>query len=784
MKHTRIFSSFWIYALALLAGCAVNAALAVSSFERAERDALLRRLLIHGQNIARKIDASLLLGKRIYDMEAQIRLLFADVTQTESAAAAISLYELHADSGAYSLLFSGGGKPEYTAEKAASPAVSAAETYDIVRLGKHWGVRLALDSPNNDFDGTLELMLDTEWMKAAVKQYAARIALFGAAAAVLSLVCLGFCLRIRSAKARTAVCLLIVFACQGAFSAFHAFEYNRLMLQVFTGNCGTLALSLGNMLSGVIAYAQRYPNITGVSEFLQSIAAGNIECSQIIISDAQGSPLFCSGGVLSAESAAAPYVQTMIRDVSGASDAAWRLCVYSNGAYIRALLLAVLQNAYIVTAVSCVFSFICREFVLFLRSRRRLALPGTHGPNLENALSLVWVTVFITVFAGNLSVSFVPPHIQIVCEQSAVSWLPTQAAESLPAGSYLLGILGGLLLTLFVLRKRNVRERLCIFALLFCVGNVLCACLYSLWGLTAARCISGIGYGGVLFSLSALVLGCTAGSARGAGFAVNAASGAAASFAAISVGGEIADKWGYRAGFICCAVCMAAAALFAARFVPRVSAEKDGGAAFGPADVVSVLRMPHIWLYALCINVPFQCMYWGLFQLILPLYMHDTLGLSTQETGALLGVFSLVSIASGAAGRAGSGMKHSVRLLSVGAACAGGALLCLGLFSASLAVCIAALVCMGVHNLFIDALEENYISSGCGESDEETTLLSYRAAEKVISVFIPTCITVCAAAFGVSSLFAGVGLCLLAGAAVFIKTQAAPRTQNCRQTRG
>jgi hypothetical protein len=72
--------------------------------------------------------------------------------------------------------------------------------------------------------------------------------------------------------------------------------------------------------------------------------------------------------------------------------------------------------------------------------------------------------------------------------------------------------------------------------------------------------------------------------------------------------------------------------------------EKKDEERFSFANFLKVVRSRHIIVYLAFINLPFQLIYVGLFQFILPYSMSDSLGLSHGNIGRLLSVFCITSL--------------------------------------------------------------------------------------------------------------------------------------------
>jgi predicted MFS family arabinose efflux permease len=266
---------------------------------------------------------------------------------------------------------------------------------------------------------------------------------------------------------------------------------------------------------------------------------------------------------------------------------------------------------------------------------------------------------------------------------------------------------------------------------------------------------------------------------RSEGFGTNAAAYAAASICAIPVGGIVVNKFGYEAGIGLSIVFALLFLLFSFFCISKTrpvnntngaaEASATSGGTVNIKQFFSILFSRHILNYLFAMNLPFQLIYYGMFQFLLPLYMSNTLGMSQGNIGRLLSVYCVVSLAATWLSRFSDRFKNDKLILSFGALVAGIALVAFKFLpDGGMILFGIVIVAMGIESVSIDAIEEVYVSSGGIEGvSEENLLQTYKVIEKVLSIFIPTVTGLIIALSGFSSSMFIIGILSTVGAIVF-----------------
>lgn len=236
-------------------------------------------------------------------------------------------------------------------------------------------------------------------------------------------------------------------------------------------------------------------------------------------------------------------------------------------------------------------------------------------------------------------------------------------------------------------------------------GNLACAFADSLWTLTAARALAGLGYGLVWMALQGFVVNLGPAHYRGRNMTVLIAGLFAGHMTGAAVGGMLASQLGPRLVFLIgvLMVLVAAAALRTLLWPYRAAATQgDATAAVGmtglpPRPAAGLKRLFKDKAYvALLLGsvVPFSIAQVGLLSYALPLYF-DALGASTADVGRVIMLYGFCVIYIGPLlGRLIDGSHHWQRWIAAGGAIGAGGLLLLqwapGLWGVTLAVLLLA----------------------------------------------------------------------------------------------
>jgi predicted MFS family arabinose efflux permease len=807
-------SGFLGFGIILLIAFTVNAVLDLSGFESAYRDSLVAQFRVEGEAIKGKIETALNLGKKIYLLDELVTELLSeslkqplrglnDSAELEGQIDEILLAVIRKDTGIQNIyvadkdnaiLYSSRSSiaqkniPFYFDKGKDIPEGGGRSPLVIVNFLDANYICIPIYSGNKFFEGTLLIEFSENLIQSYIQKAVYRLIflVLQLLAIALSLYFLLFRLLPEHKRKETIITVILILSSQLYFSISNYGFYNMSISGMFNKNMSVLAKSIAEELQKPLDYQVRIEDLGRADAYLENRIAGNPHCSDIYITDINLSILYGAHRDDSPESAAS---EVWLTRQDGDLTMIPLSSIYGNGYLVlrlnRPMINAILNDIALdsgtIIIIALIFAFILKDLLAFIGSlsflrKRRLNLSAN---NEEDSLRLIKISTFIFMFAAFVPLSFMPLYIQHIYFLNPVnnSLVNARNATSLPIASYMLGVLAAMFITLFVIKSLSIRVRYAIMALVFIAGSLMTIAKDDIMFLIFARFVAGFGYGGILLSTSSLVMTYTNDKTRGTGFGTNAAAFAAASICSIPIGGIIVNKFGYAAGIwvaIVFALFFLVFSVFCIHPTKRAAEVKqkketdDRKVTFD--QFFRVLASRHVIVYLLCVNIPFQLIYLGLFQFLLPIYMSDTLGLSQGNIGRFLSIFCIVSLGAAFISRFSDRVKNDKLLISIGALCVGIALIAFKLYPAGgFFVFVAVLIAMGLDNVSIDAIEELYLSSGNVPGiSEENLLQSYKVIEKIVSVVIPTLTSTIIIYAGFSSSMFIIGIWSVIGAIAFL----------------
>ena len=778
--------SFVAFLLVFIVGLAVNGLLGLSGFESVYRDSLIRQYNVQGEFIKNRVESSLSLGKKLYLISDQVQSLFYEALERSGGISHIYITDKN-EQVLYSTrsVMARNLLPFDCFEK--NEEVTADSIPNTVTFGGSEYICI----PLYDSD-SVEGCVIIEFPKQLITSYTVKMM---RKIITIGLVLLGICsvfyllfyLLLKNHQwGETFITVFLLLVSQLAFTWKAYSMYNHDISLIFNKNMTVMAKSVAEDLQKPLEYISGYNELSRVPQYLAGRIAGNPQCSEIYITDS-------SYSVLTSSKADPSVWNTGVRLEKGNADLTFfPLTASSNSDYLvfqlnRPMINKILRDMALDSAtiiiVALLFSFILKDFFILMQNKNSISKVVSEMSAFDeaNALRLIKVSTFFFMFAAFETLSFIPLFIKEVFAKSPgiLSVVDSNTAISLPVSSYMLGIMTAMFITIFALKNLSIRKRYILMSLMFIAGSVLTIASSDMLILIIARFIAGFGFGGVLLSTSSLVIAYTSSRTRSQGFGTNAAASASASIASISVGGVISSKFSYQTGIGVSIVFALFFLLFSLFCIKEQNAKKESAAVPAKVPVQKTLSAKqffrvffsrHILSYIVCINIPFQLIYVGLFQFLLPLYMSDTLLLSQGNIGRILCIFSIVSLGASSVSKFSDYFKNDKLLISFGAICVGIVMIAFNFWQAGgFIIFFALMFAMGIDNVFIDAIEEVYIESGqISGVDEENILQSYKTIEKVISVGIPTLTGVIISMMAFSGSMLVIGSYSLIGALLFI----------------
>ncbi len=781
--RNSFFTGISVFAVILALGLMVNGALGISGFEGVYQDALVSRYNIDGKYIKTRIESNLNLGKKLYLLENTVKPLFTQVL--DSSAGIEHLYVIDEQN---KILYSSRTvisqqKVPFNYHEGESVPIDENSPYTCKFLDSTF-ICIPLYSADA-FAGSILMEFSRKSVSNFIQPYTRNSLRIGLILFLVALVlyiigCSAFSSGERFENFFTIALLL---TSQIIFSLFNYNSYNSALSSIFNANMERLGHSVSTAIHDPLEMEGSFDNIKDIDVYLEERISGNDQCSGIFIIDKDNAILHKAFNTKETDSGFLNLTDSDITvvDVTPAdSSYYYRLGLRINRPLINSILRDMALDSGTIIIVALIFAFILKSFIVLVQNKSDILIaPKEMSPaQAKTALRLIEISTFLFMFAAYETLSFIPLYIQNVFRTSGGYFmgLSSETVESLPVTTYMVGIMVAMFFTLFLMKQVSVRKRYVIMSSIFIAGSLLTIFSKDILLFSVSRLISGFGFGGVLLSTSSLVIEYTSSRTRSAGFGTNAAAFASASISSIPIGGVVVNKFGYEAGIIVSIVFACAFLIFALSCLPekkRAVAKKNGKIVkvrnVTVKDFFRVFFSRHILTYIVCINIPFQIIYWGLFQFLLPLYMSDTLKLSQGNIGRILGIFSVISLFAASVSRLSDRVKNDKLLIALGACCAGVAMIAFGYGSGGFIMFIVIMIAMGIDNLFIDSIEEVYLESGrIKHVSEENLLQTYKVIEKVLSVFIPSFTSIIIATSGFNKSLMVIGLYSAIGASLFL----------------
>lgn len=802
--------------LTLTVSLGLNLFLGLSEFEEAYRTALVNKFGIVAKNLKAQVENSMSLGKPLH--------LFGDAMEASFAGTLAQdrdISHIYVTSNLGAVLYStrpgvvGREIPLDFTKGRPNPGeadLTAAQTHS---LGSSLFVSVPLYRLNQFYEGHVFLEFREDIITRSVWAILADVGISSAGAFGLTLA--GFWLsqllfrslnRPLSARGTMVMILAVLILSQALFALGNNRYYAKAYTSVYDGNMIALSQTVKKDLDKVFGYGMKVERLKGAEAFLAQRIQGNPECANIYLMDESGQTLYQAGvggqaSILESSASGlrkAPLPASVLALEPGTQALSVEGIVYIRltGGYLALEINQTLigtrlwdqgLDSITIAVVSLIMAYMLLE-LLRLGGSRDLLSSGRRQELLEEGttgLRFIRLSTFIFTFGAFVPLAFLPQHIQGIYSASPLQIFDwnTDIMVSVPIAAYMVGITVAMILTIFFLNHLSLRNRYVILSLLFIGGTVMTALAGDILYLILARFLAGMGFGGALLATTSLVTAYTSDQNRSTGFGISAAGFAAATLSSVPIGGVIVNRLGTQAGLY-------TAVGFGVLFLIFILVYLQGGSSGEPdqdrrhrtlsfRQWIRILTSRHILTYTFLMNIPFQFLYWGLFQYVLPLYMSNSMGISEANIGRILSLFCVISLLAAFASRFADRLMNDKLLLSTGALVVGASLLLFNLFpGGGLLLFMGVITAMGIQNLFVDSIEEVYISKGKVpvDVDEETLLQSYKTVEKVLSVFVPTLsgLLILAAGFG-GGLFI-LGLYTIAAALAFLVLAVNGRTKN------
>ncbi|HOV12920.1 MAG TPA: MFS transporter [Spirochaetota bacterium] len=446
-----------------------------------------------------------------------------------------------------------------------------------------------------------------------------------------------------------------------------------------------------------------------------------------------------------------------------------------NKKLIDSKLLELLMDALTVIAVSLIFSFeILVLFSFFVEKKKEQELLDESSVEEVN-IKLIRLTSFIFFFTELIPLSFMPIYIKNLYTANPVKFfgLAYDTILSIPFSSYMFGITIFILIIGFLSKKISVRNIFFLSILFLILGSLLSALATDIIQLTIFRFISGLGYGGCLINGTSLVMEKTKSTNRATGFGYWSLGYATSSICAISIGGIIANRLGFRVGMLVSTVFALMFLIYVFTYIKEPKNKKEliedkQKEKIKFSEILSLFRNKSILASLLFSNFPIQIIFFGIFQYALPLYMNDK-GISQSNIGRILTIFGLMALFTPVIASLADKMRNDRIFIIVGNLITGFFLILFFIFN-SFYMLIISIISLSIGVMFVDSVEESYITSSKeAKIIGEAKLLSvYKTLEKMMAVISPLIAGILITTFNYSKTIMIIGIMTLVSVVFFV----------------
>lgn len=587
---------------------------------------------------------------------------------------------------------------------------------------------------------------------------------------------------------RMAVPLLIMLAAQALYTVHTVQDFRGIWQAVIQQNARVIGEGLENDLEKILGYGIAPERMRGVEQPMQRAIQAFPLLGGMQLLGADGRLLAQAG-----RSGQGPAMLVFPLEAKGAGPTLGRLVLHADDSAMRTAVRARALDAATIALVAMVAAI---ELMLMLqvlmdrafsagRATASQAVPvaaaggdtaGLPRPDDPSRLGRVARPVmFVFLFAMALPLGFMPLYARSLLAPG----VEDAAAAMLVALPMAAEMAAGLVMALLAGRLIDLRGWLVPAAwglVLAVAGNLACALADSLWTLSAARSLTGLGYGLVWMALQGFVVNLGPPRYRGRNMTALIAGLFAGHMTGAAVGGMLAGQLGHRPVFLVGA-CMVLATALALRTLlwpyrgvaagkAMIAVPALGGAA-GPR-LGRLLRDRGYVALLLGSVVPFSIAQVGLLSYALPLYF-DALGAGTADVGRVIMLYGFCVIYIGPLlGRVMDGTHHWKHWIAAGGLVGAAGLLLLqwapglwGVTAAVLLLAVASCLAGAAQAPYMLAREAAQAYGAAGATGV------MRGADKFGQMLGPLLVGALFAGVGMSAALVWTGVVYLAGTLLF-----------------
>ena len=562
---------------------------------------------------------------------------------------------------------------------------------------------------------------------------------------------------------RMAVPVVIMLAAQALYTVHTVKDFRSIWQAVIQQNAQVIGEGLEKDLEKILAYGIALDRMKGVEQpMLRALHAFPMLGGMQLL-DADGRLLAQAGDVNSG-----PVLLSFPLEAQAEGPTLGALQLHSDDSAMRKAVRARALDAATIAVVAMVAAI---ELMLMLQVLMDRAFSARPDPS---RLGMVARPVmFAFLFAMALPLGFLPLYARSLLMPGLEDGTAAMLVALPTAVEMAAGLVMALLAGRFIDRRGWLAPALLGMGLAL-VGNLACALADTLWTLSAARALAGLGYGLVWMALQGFVVKLGPARYRGRNMTVLIAGLFAGHMTGAAVGGMLASQMGPRPVFLGGAVMVMVAAMALRTLLwPYRDAVAEPASAMSPEPVSrtslkALLADKGYTALLLGSVVPFSIAQVGLLSYALPLYF-DALGASTADVGRVIMLYGFCVIYIGPMlGGLIDGSMHWKRWIAAGGVVGASGLLLLqwtpgvlGVTTAVLLLAVASCLAGAAHTPYMLARESVQAYGAAGA----TGLM--RGADKFGQMLGPLMVGALFATVGMSAALVWTGVVYLLGTLLF-----------------
>ncbi len=749
----------------------INSSLSISSFEKLYRSSLLAKYQIVANDLTRKIETAINLGKPLENFHGMDRILQAimDLEPTlENILVTLPngtiLYSTNTALLQTPIQIS--PLPDFSLKQ--DNSVTEAHENLVIRQDRWYYVVLPVYYRDKEWVGNLYIQFDQQVINHQIYQMISE----GGKYLGIVLGIVGFLLPLllllvywvdarkpedvpqkisMRTKSFAAIVVALIIS-QAVYTFLNTRYFSQRYMNMVQANISTLAYLVKDNIDNLLKIGLSIDRLKKVEVLLRDIVRNVPECQEIKIVNLEGELRYFANRNHVASIFDPGFTPEHLdlehlplhhqTPLEGKDSLPQGIAVFMmNEPLIREKNHDLIVDSLTIIAISLLFSF---EVLVFFF----IALDRTQYPEespTRTSYQIIRPTAFIFYFADAIPISFLPLFIKKIYEAypENVFGLSKEVLLGLPISAYWLAVAIFLPIAGFLLGKFSVKRVMYLSASFTILGFILSAFASNLLQLTIFRMISGMGYGGIVISGQTFVVRSTSLDKRATGFGALMAGFYSGNICAAAIGGVMASRLGFRVTLLFGAF----TALFFAIFVffnfgkekiKELAAQKVQATKSSLRKSLRILKNRSFFAALLFESIPAQITFIGFIFYVCPLYL-DSINVSQASIGRFLTGFGLSVIFLGPLVSKLADKWSNERIFMILGNLLIGVILLSFFFFGSLYAVIISIVAIGIGSAMIASTESSYITlvKEVQEIGEANVISVFRTLERIGHISAP-----------------------------------------------